>query len=388
MPERMTERERFLAVMDYRPVDRVPNHELGVWPQTVERWRREAPEAVEGFTWNWFVGEPGLNLDHREYVPVYYGFIPPFDPEVLEETADYIVARDGLGIVTRALKAGTVGGVRMSMDQHLAHPVTAPEDFPDIKRRLTAALPQRYPAGLDARLADWAQRGYPLALGENCAANGFYWRTREFMGTEALSTAFYEYPDLMHEMMEFFADFIIETSRPVLDRISVDYFTLNEDFAMKSGPLIGPNIFREFIFPHLKRMVEFFKSHGVRYFALDSDGDPTVLIPLILDAGVDILWPIERAANVSPQQWRRQFGKSLRLWGGVDKRVLIDRSNYAENKAAIRAHLREFIPLIEEGGYIPTIDHTVPPDVSWDSFRYYLDCKQALLAGEFGKICT
>jgi len=62
---------------------------------------------------------------------------------------------------------------------------------------------------------------------------------------------------------------------------------------------------------------------------------------------------------------------------------VIDRSNYAENKAAIRAHLREFIPLIEEGGYIPTIDHTVPPDVSWDSFRYYLDCKRALLAGEY-----
>lgn len=380
MPDTMTERERFLAVMDYRPVDRVPNHELGVWPQTVARWRREAPEAVASFTWDWFVGEPGLNLDRREYIPVNFGLMPPFETEVLEETAEYEVIRNSLGIVTRALKAGTVGGGRMCMDQYLDHPVKTPADFADIKRRLVAAIPARYPAGLDERIERWKKRGFPLALGTNCAANGFYWRAREFMGTEALSTAFFEYPELVHEMMEFFADFIIETSRPVIEKIQVDYFTLNEDLAMKSGPLLGPNLYREFIFPHLKRMVEFFRDHGTKHFALDSDGDPTVLIPLMMDAGVDILWPIERASDVSPQQWRKRFGKGLRLWGGVDKRVL------TQGKDAIRAHLREFISLIEEGGFIPTIDHTVPPDVSWDSFRNYMDAKKDLLLGDFRKL--
>ena len=52
-------------------------------------------------------------------------------------------------------------------------------------------------------------------------------------------------------------------------------------------------------------------------------------------------------------------------------------------KDAIRAHLKEFIPLIEEGGFIPTVDHTVPPEVSWDAFRYYMDMKSALLRGDF-----
>ncbi len=373
-----TDLGRFLACMEYASSDRRPNHELGVWPQTIERWRREAPDAVRDFTWNWFVEEAGIALDRREYVPVHYGFLPPFEPEVLEENAEYVVARDRLGIVTRALKEGSVGGARMCMDQHLAHPVVRPEDFADIKRRLIAALPQRYPGDLDARIARWNARDYPLVLGENCAANGFYWRAREFMGTENLSLAFYEYPKLMHEMMEFFADFLIETSRPVLEKIPVEYFVLNEDFAMKSGPLIGPGIHREFIFPHLRRLVEFFKAHGTKYVAVDSDGDPTLLIPLMLDAGVDVVWPIERASNVSPQQWRRQFGRSLRLWGGVDKRVL------TRGKAAIRTHLQEFLPLIEEGGFIPTIDHTVPPDVSWDNFRYYMDAKRALLDGASG----
>lgn len=376
----MNDLQRFIACMEYEPADRRPNHELGVWAQTALRWQQEAPEAVKDFQWNWFHGEDALGLDRREYIPVNFGFIPPFEPQMIEETPEYEIYRDSLGIVRKALKEGAVGGARMCMDQYLAFPVSKPEDFAEVKKRLVAAIPERYPADLDARIEDWKRRSCPLILGENCAANGFYWRAREFMGTEALSYAWYDYPDLMHEMMEFFCDFIIETSRPVLEKIQIDYFTLNEDMCMKNGPLLSPETFRKFIFPHLRRMIEFFKAHGTRYFAVDTDGDPTPLIPLLLDAGVDVLWPIERAAGVSPLEWRRRFGKTLRLWGGVDKRVL------TQSREAIRAHLREWIPLIEEGGFIPTIDHTVPPDVPWENFRYYMEMKQALLQGDFSKL--
>jgi uroporphyrinogen decarboxylase len=375
-----TDHERFIDCMEYRASDRRPNHELGVWAQTVQRWRTEAPEAVQGLGWNWFDGEDAIGLDRREYVPVDYGFIPPFEGKILEENEQTVVARNGKGIVTRALKEGSVGGARMCMDEYIGFPVNQPADFPEVKRRLLAAVPARYPADLATRIAAWKRRSSVLVLGRNCAANGFYWRAREFMGTEGLSLAWYDYPDLMHEMMEFYADFIIETSLPVLERIQVDYFCLNEDMSMKSGPLLGPETYRTFIYPHLKRLIEFFRAHGTRYFAVDTDGDPTVLIPLLMDAGVDIIWPIERASNVSPQEWRRRFGKSLRLWGGVDKRVL------AHGPEAIKAHLREFIPLIVEGGFIPTVDHTVPPDVSWDNFRTYIDLKQALLRGDFAAL--
>jgi uroporphyrinogen decarboxylase len=307
--------------------------------------------------------------------------MPNYGYEVLSETDEYEIVRYHNGIICRALKTGMVLGTRASMDQHLEHPLKTPADWPDIKRRLVAAIPERYPADLDASIETWKTRDYPLILGENCAANGFYWRAREFMGTEALSTAFYDYPEMIHEIMEFFADFIIETSRPVLEKVGgIDYFTLNEDLSMKNGPLIGPNLYKKFIYPHLVRMVEFFKSHGCRYFALDSDGDPTVLIPMFMDAGVDIIWPIERASYVSPQGWRKQFGKQLRMFGGVDKREV------AKGPEAIRKHLREFIPLIEEGGFIPTLDHAASPDISFSNWQYYIDMKRHLLAGEFGAI--
>jgi len=372
----MNDRERFLAVMEYQQPDRVPNHELGVWSQTIPRWRSEG--VLDGtMGYNWFVSEDYIGLDRREYTPVNFDMIPLFETEIIEKTDRYEIVRDAHGIVRKALVEGTVGGGRMCMDQYVSFPVENLADFRDLKKRYVAGLEQRYHPGWKENLAPgWRERERVLVLGHNCAAAGFYWRAREWMGTENLSYAWYDQPELMHEMMEFYADFTIEVAKPILAETDVEYFNLNEDFAMKNGPLLSPDTFREFVYPHLKRLVEFFKSNGARYIALDSDGRPEPLIPLLMDAGVDILWPMERASDMDPIRIRKKFGKGLRLMGAVDKREI------AKGKGAIDAHLAELIPLVEEGGFIPTVDHTVPPDVSWDNFRYYMDAKRRLLAGE------
>jgi uroporphyrinogen decarboxylase len=222
----------------------------------------------------------------------------------------------------------------------------------------------------------WRAREHPLIFGSNSSTVGFYWLSRDLLGTENLSYAWYDQPELMHDIMETWADFIIESARPVLERTTVEYICFNEDMAMKTGPLLGPRTYRTFIYPRFKRVIEFLKGHGVRYVAVDTDGNPEALIPLLMDAGVDILWPLERAADQDPLRLRQIYGKSLRLWGGVDKRAL------AQGPAATDAHLRTLRSLVEEGGYIPMIDHGVPPDVSWASFQHYLDSKHRLLRGE------
>lgn len=370
----MNDRERFLAVMEYRPVDRVPNHELGVWPQTVERWAAEGmPESTLHF--DWFVGEVYFGMDRREFIDVNFGMMPEFEAGVIERTDRYEIIQHGNGVVTKALINGTIGGGRSCMDQYLRFPVENLDDFRSLKKRYEAAIPARYLVGWEEKVAGWRERKHVLVLGRNCAAGGFYWRARQWMGTENLSYAWHDQPDLMHEMMEFYADFTIETARPIVEQIDVDYFNLSEDFAMKTGPLLSPDTFKEFIYSPMKRVVEFFKSHGAKYICLDSDGRPEVLIPHLMDLGIDLIWPLERASDMDPVRLRRKFGKSLRLSGGVDKREL------AKGPEAIEAHLRELVPLIEEGGFIPTIDHTVPPDVSWSDFCYYMEAKTRLLEG-------
>jgi uroporphyrinogen decarboxylase len=301
--------------------------------------------------------------------------IPEFELEVFEKTDTYEIYRDKKGITHKALREGEVNGMRMCMDQYISHPVTDRKSFLDMKQRYDPSHPHRYPEQWQHKLEQMKKFDAPFVLGRNCEIPGFFWRAREWMGTENLSLAWYDLPDLMHEMMDFFADFTIEVCRPLLNSADFDYITLNEDLCYKTGPLLSPETYRTFILPHMKRVAEFLKSNGVTYIAVDSDGNCEQLIPLFMEAGIDILWPCERAADMDPVRLRRKFGRDLRLWGGVDKREL------AKGKKEIDRHLKEFIPLIEEGGFIPTVDHTVPPDVSLENFMYYMEQKQALLNG-------
>lgn len=363
--------------MEYKSVDRIPNYELGIWPQTGERWEKEGLKSFTLHYGDWFAGEEYFNMDCREFIPVNYDMLPPFEEKILEKTDRYEIFQDSKGAVRKALIDGTTKGVRMSMDQFLKFPVEKPEDWRELKKRYEPKLPTRYPVRWkEQKLVGWKNRRHVLVLGENCAAGGFYWRAREWMGTENLSYAWYDYPDMMHDMMETYTDFVIECSCPILEEIDADYFNLSEDFAMKTGPMLSPDTFRKFILPRMKKLVSFLKSHGVRYVTLDSDGNCEALIPMLMDAGIDLIWPLERASDMDPVRLRKKFGKELRLSGGIDKREL------AKDKKSIDVHLSELGPLIEEGGYIPSVDHTVPPDVSWENFCYYMEKKQLLLKKE------
>ena len=378
----MTHLERFLNVMEYKPVDRVPNWEVGCWGQTIERWAREGLDST-AVNWVWFTGSPEFGMDPREFIHVDTGMKPAFPVEVLERTERHETIRHANGIVTKALITGTAkNGTRMCMDQYIGFPVTCQADFDDLKKRYDPKNPTRLePYWEQFRLEGWKRRTHPLVLGENCTLLGFYWRMREWMGTENLSLAFYDQPELVHDMCQFIADFTIETVRPILEKVAPDYIFINEDMAMKSGPLLAPKTYHEFIFPRMRRVVEFCKSKGVKYAFVDTDGNSEPLIGQLMDAGVDGIWPVERASvDQDPMFLRKKYGRALRLWGAVDKREI------AKGPEAIDAHLRSLIPMIEEGGFIPTFDHTVQPEVSLDNFKYYMEKKQHLLRFEFEKI--
>lgn len=372
----MDELQRFLNVMEYQPVDQVPNWEAGVWPQTKERWEAEGMD-INRFHWDWFSGVESLDMSPREYIRFSGEMIPPFEYEELSEDERTVIFRDEKGIIRKALKEGSVGRARMSMDEFIDFPVKNLQDWKEVKKRYNPASIGRFdPNWVVTRVEGWKKRRHPLIFGPNCTTLGFYWLSRELLGTENLSYAWYDQPELMHDIMQTHADFLIEAMRPFLKQTTVDYIFINEDLSMKTGPLLSPKTYKTFIYPHLCRLIDFCKSNGVKYAVIDTDGNPEAVIPLFLDAGVDAIWPMERTADQDPIRLRQKFGRSLRLWGGVDKRVL------ATTPEAINAHLREMIPLIKEGGFIPTVDHTVPPDVSWENFQYYMQSKLKLLRGE------
>lgn len=378
----MNARERFIAIMHFTEADRVPYHELGAWGQTIARWYKEGLPRVDnrgpGGYWEFLYGHEYFGLDRRDYVDLNMRIVPPFQPVVIEENERYVVAVNEQGIKTKALKEGTVLGSRPSMDQYLEFPVKNRADFRKLKRRYDPHSPFRYPKWWKDKVKCWQIRDYPLCLVPN-GCLGFYGTLREWMGTENLSYAFYDNPVLIHEMTEFLADFIIEATRRALEEVKVDYFNFWEDLAGKGGPLISPRIFREFMFDPYKRVIDFLHRHGVDIITLDSDGEFEVLIPLLLEVGVTGIWPLEVAAGMDPVCLRKKYGKNLALSGGIDKRVL------TKDKKAIEQELMSKVPyLIEQGGYIPTIDHAVPPDISLKNFMYYLNLKKKIAEGKLG----
>lgn len=101
---------------------------------------------------------------------------------------------------------------------------------------------------------------------------------------------------------------------------------------------------------------------------LDCDGKIDDLILLRLDVGVNCMFPIEIGAwCADPVSYRKKYGQQLLMIGGVDKHIL------AGSKQAIEAEVYRLLPLVEEGGYIPTPDHRVPPDVPLQNYLHYLE---------------
>ena len=131
--------------------------------------------------------------------------------------------------------------------------------------------------------------------------------------------------------------------------------------------------------PRYRQIIEYLRSHGVEIITYDSDGNIEALIPDLIDVGVNLIWPCECAAGMDIRRLRAEYGHDLALSGGIDKREL------AKGRRAIeREVVGKMAPLLEDGGYIPTVDHAVPPDISYDNFMYYLEVKCALAEGRFG----
>ncbi len=359
----MNDAERLRRVMEYSPVDRVPNYELGLWWQTAQKWRSKGMELPCDFR----CGISSFGIDRRDFIDVHYGMCPPFEREIMEKGEGFLLLRDVDGIVKKVHSNHQGRCPEYGMDEFISYPVSSQEDFKKITRRYIADDPARYKEGWDQKLSG----EYPIFLGYQKPIYGFYSFAREWMGIEQVAYGWYENPSLMQEMMEFIAHFIMEASKKAMDELKrIDCVIIHDDYGAKGGPMISPDIFRSFIFPHLRKTVDFFKTKA-KYVGISFNGNAQVLLPQLLDAGITFIQAVECASGMDPVLLRKEYGKQLRMLGGVDKRVLIDGN--------IQQHMKQLYSLIEEGGFIPMIDHAISPDISYENFLHYLKIKSSML---------
>jgi len=136
--------------------------------------------------------------------------------------------------------------------------------------------------------------------------------------------------------------------------------------AYKAHPMIGPEMTRRFLLPCWSAWGGILRAHQVPIYGCDSDGDITTLIPVMLEAGINLVDPMEVAAGIDLPALRTQYGRRLAFAGGVDKREM------ARGGARLSAEIARLRPVMAAGGYIPGCDHGVPSDVSWPDYCHYV----------------
>ena len=350
----MTELERYHATMAYSPVDYPPFWAWGAWPETLARWRQEGFDPANN--------NPEQLACSRSSIGNWFFPHPPFERQVIEEDDAHVVYVNHEGIRMKEMK----GNPRSSMPQFLQFPVSNRRDFRRFwEERMQPDLTQRVGPNWRDDLARLRARPGPLIVIAD-RWGGFFGPQRNLLGVESLCLLFHDDPALLEEMMDRTAEFVIAILRQLLSVVQIDAFGLWEDMAYNHASLISPAMVRRYMLPRYRKVVEFARASGVEYVGLDSDGQIDELIPVWLDAGLNFLYPFECQAGMDVVAVRRKYGRELRLWGGIDKRAV------AKGEAAVEAELARVKPLIDEGGYIPHLDHSCPPDISFANYSYYL----------------
>ena len=194
---------------------------------------------------------------------------------------------------------------------------------------------------------------------------GFFWTARELMGIEAHMFAFYDMPELIHDINEYIVSVYLDKLIQVLEVLPADVVYIMEDLSGKNGPMLSPAQFDEFVGSYYKRLIPLLKQKGVRHVFVDTDGDFQKLIPNFISAGVEGFLPMDVNAGMDIVKVRREFPK-LKFIGAYNKLCI------ADGKEAIDAEFDRVLPVVRQGGYIPGCDHQVAPSTSLENYRYYI----------------
>jgi uroporphyrinogen decarboxylase len=176
----------------------------------------------------------------------------------------------------------------------------------------------------------------------------------------------------MREMMDYLADFWIRIYEKVALAVKIDMVHIWEDMAGKNGTLISPRHISEFMVPQYRKVKQFVDKHGIPVFSGDSDGNVNELVPLLHEAGVNRYIPFEVAAGNDIREFRKRFPK-LCIVSGLDKRVLpLGREGW-------QGELNKAREVLRYPGYEPSVDHGVPPDVSWKNYYdFHMELKEVI----------
>lgn len=362
----MTNKERFLNHMNFKSVDRCFCMETGFWEELFSEW----PMFVAANVKNNAEANKFLELDVLEnfWGELIYAntFLEPCYPDtLLGETETTLIMYNPYGVVVEKMKPEYGSRSRM-----LRPSIVTPHDWDRVKAERFILTDAR--RNVNIKQCQKALSGIgDNPLGLFCGSLvGF---TAQMLTFEGMIYSCYDYPDMVEDMVETCYQLINRFLDQILPCFKFDIACFYENITCRNGPTIPLWLFRDFVVPRYKFITKKLRQYGIHLISVGSDGDIRPLLPYFLEAGVNCLSPYEVNGCVHPDELLSQYSGSLRIIGGVDKIEI------AKGKAAIDKYLDSIYKTVIKGGYIPHIDHDIPPSISEENFVYYLERKRSIL---------
>jgi uroporphyrinogen-III decarboxylase len=155
----------------------------------------------------------------------------------------------------------------------------------------------------------------------------------------------------------------------------------SDDAGTQRGPLLQPELYREMIAPHYKRFCQWTHRNTPYKTFLHSCGSVYEYIADWIEAGIDILNPVQiSAANMEPERLMREFGGKIVFWGGgCNTQEVLPHASPSEIREHVRRNIQAFSR--PEGGFVFNQVHNIQPDVPVENVEAMLQA-----AWDFGKL--
>jgi uroporphyrinogen decarboxylase len=334
----MTSKERVRTVFEQREPDRVPC------------WMGASPEFRD-------LARTSLNLRSDEDLSLYIGDdfrrVYPKYAGPADRSPDSHFARE----VTTSRTPFGIERHGYGYGQPLGHPLESARSAADI-----GAYPWPDPAWVDVSRI----RAEALRWEGRCAVLGgdwspFYHDAIDLLGMERFMTAMVDDPALVDALLGRIADYYHEVSRRIFEAAAdvIDIFFIGNDFGTQTGPVVGEKLFRRFLLPHLKRLIDLGHAYGLEVM-LHCCGGFAPLIPALIETGLDALQSLQPdARGMDPALLKKTFGGRIVLNGCLDTHHVLIRGTPAQVRAKTREILSVMMP---GGGYIasPSHDYLLP----------------------------
>lgn len=292
-------------------------------------------------------------------------FEPKFEEKTLEDRGAHELVQDFAGRHVLCFKGRRSG----FMPEYVDHPVKDMKTWvEECKWRLDPTSSERF-SDLGERMAPKVAAAAEGKLVTQRLVGGYMY-LRSLIGPGDLLYKFYDEPELIHDCMQTWLALAQAVIARHQEYVTLDEFFIGEDICYNHGPLISPDMMREFLFPYYQELLSSVKAGQIDkgrhlYFQVDTDGLATPTIPLYQELGMDVMSPFEVASGCDVVEIGRQY-PDLVMSGGIDKRIL------AKSKDAIDEMVDRIFPAMQaRGGYIPTCDHGVPEEVPYENYLHY-----------------